>query len=632
MQATPQVDYRNLRVQVAPANHAIITQAKPDCGDNGASEGNNRGDSSSSNVNMCERTRSCGVDGSSDADRDENGRVNDPMQLATPHHQASLHAPNINVQVAPPKDPNQDEAAGSAASSNANATLNNVSMESPCNANTTDKNQPQSATTTANDATKPSSSSSSSSSTSVRPHHHRGPRYRPIRTLQQSLFGQVQLAFDNWNQCQVAIKVSHAALVAPKSNHDNTNKDATDDPAATARSQAGVSVLEDVRREARILRLLLGKDQPAVSADTVDRATTGLGPSFVSGLKDPVNDEASDPPARRQQFIDSINKGRRCIVKFYEEVEADAFHYLISEYIAGGDLFSVLTAQPNHKVNEGVARQFFYALCCSVRYLHAHSVAHLDLSLENVCLDEYGAIKLIDFGLAAQHPNYAGNKASRKADGSIIRNASHHVKLLSEEPTKKEDGSGCPCQVCNTSSATLLETDPAVNAIREAGMPIEQVQYLCRPVCEKVHKPGKLGYMSPELYNNQCWSAYKHDIFALGVILYSMLTGRPPFTRPDAEADVWFKVIYTGQWLTPQVRCQPPAAIYTQLSPNALDLINRLIKPQHLRPTIDQVMRHPFFNTNHAGNLSVPKSMHYFHSLVPPPQAANKKPQRRSSH
>ena len=56
-------------------------------------------------------------------------------------------------------------------------------------------------------------------------------------------------------------------------------------------------------------------------------------------------------------------------------------------------------------------------------------------------------------------------------------------------------------------------------------------------------------------------------------------------------ADVWFKVIYSGQWLLPQVRQQPPASIYNTLSPNALHLIDMLIEPQHLRPLIDVVLK-----------------------------------------
>ena len=153
------------------------------------------------------------------------------------------------------------------------------------------------------------------------------------------------------------MKVSHADLVNPKSQHGHTPPSQGADAAATARSQAGVSVLEDVRREARILRLLLGSDQPPLTTDTIDNDTCGLSQPLLHAIHLPANavvqPGATNPLTIKQQFLDSIAKGKKSIAGFYDEVEAESFHYLISEYISGGDLFSVLTAQPQHKVSEG---------------------------------------------------------------------------------------------------------------------------------------------------------------------------------------------------------------------------------------------------------------------------------------
>jgi serine/threonine protein kinase len=202
-----------------------------------------------------------------------------------------------------------------------------------------------------------------------------------MRTLQNSLFGQVQLAFDTHKGVEVAVKVSHAELVTPKPQTATTTTSGASssssassgaasstaapvvDAAATARSQAGVSVLEDVRREARILRLLLGADQPPMSVCAIDNASCGLSSSLLHAIHLPANaivqPGATNPLTIKQQFLDSIAKGKKSIAAFYDEVEAESFHYLISEFVSGGDLFSVLTAQPQHKVSEGVARLWF---------------------------------------------------------------------------------------------------------------------------------------------------------------------------------------------------------------------------------------------------------------------------------
>lgn len=79
------------------------------------------------------------------------------------------------------------------------------------------------------------------------------------------------------------------------------------------------------------------------------------------------------------------------------------------------------------------------------------------------------------------------------------------------------------------------------------------------------------------------------------VILYSLLTGRPPFQHAD-PSDIWFQVIYSGQWLTPNIRSQPTAHVFTHLSDQALSLIDGLIKPQQMRLGCAQILAHPWMN------------------------------------
>jgi len=71
--------------------------------------------------------------------------------------------------------------------------------------------------------------------------------------------------------------------------------------------------------------------------------------------------------------------------------------YIILEYAEGGELFDYILKKT---ITEDDARTLFKQLLDAVNYLHQHEIAHRDLKPENILLDEYGKIKLSDFGLA----------------------------------------------------------------------------------------------------------------------------------------------------------------------------------------------------------------------------------------
>lgn len=105
----------------------------------------------------------------------------------------------------------------------------------------------------------------------------------------------------------------------------------------------------------------------------------------------------------------------------------------------------------------------------------------------------------------------------------------------------------------------------------------------------KKTKPGKLGYMSPELFASLPFYGHLSDVYAMGVVLFIMLTGVPPYQSP-AIADQRFKLIYEGQigklltaWNMPNI-----------MSRAARDLLSRMMCPPEQRLNIQQVLAHPF--------------------------------------
>lgn len=54
---------------------------------------------------------------------------------------------------------------------------------------------------------------------------------------------------------------------------------------------------------------------------------------------------------------------------------------------------------------------------------------------------------------------------------------------------------------------------------------------------------GTPGYMAPELFLNKGYDGTKTDVFALGIVLFALLLGRPPFHIADPNNDEFYSRI-----------------------------------------------------------------------------------------
>ncbi|KAM0048928.1 putative protein kinase CAMK-CAMKL-CHK1 family [Helianthus debilis subsp. tardiflorus] len=86
------------------------------------------------------------------------------------------------------------------------------------------------------------------------------------------------------------------------------------------------------------------------------------------------------------------------VVQLYEVMASKSKIYFAIEHIKGGELFNKIA---KGRLKEEAARKYFQQLVAAVDFCHSRGVYHRDLKPENLLLDEFGNLKITDFGLSA---------------------------------------------------------------------------------------------------------------------------------------------------------------------------------------------------------------------------------------
>jgi len=108
---------------------------------------------------------------------------------------------------------------------------------------------------------------------------------------------------------------------------------------------------------------------------------------------------------------------------------------------------------------------------------------------------------------------------------------------------------------------------------------------------QHVGRVGKLQYMCPEAYARARYDARKADVYCLGVILFMMLIGAPPYQAPQPQ-NAAFSYLMKGR-MADVLKHWKRLRLVTE---DALDLLTQMVRYEEHRITLEQVLAHPFFN------------------------------------
>jgi serine/threonine protein kinase/Tfp pilus assembly protein PilF len=174
---------------------------------------------------------------------------------------------------------------------------------------------------------------------------------------------------------------------------------------------------------------------------------------------------------REARLASAIEHPNVCAI--YEVGESSDEAYIVMQYVPGRSLDRVIAQGPaNVQLVLSVGIQIADGLSAA----HQIGIYHRDLKPANVMLTDGGLVKILDFGLAR-------------------RKSPDEAEFDPSQPTRRKQGA-----VATTYTA----------------------------------RGGTLAYMAPEQFVTG-QSSVQSDLFAFGVILYEIVSGRHPFVRPDAE-------------------------------------------------------------------------------------------------
>ncbi|KAA6370909.1 MAG: putative serine threonine-protein kinase nek2 [Streblomastix strix] len=113
----------------------------------------------------------------------------------------------------------------------------------------------------------------------------------------------------------------------------------------------------------------------------------------------------------------------RFIVRFYDQFTDPINIYIVFEYCRGGNLclqIQVLNIM-DQKTKIFLGRWYTFMMLSGLKHLHSLGIVHRDLKPENILFDQYGNVKIADFGLALKMASrsYApavGTKMTTKSD------------------------------------------------------------------------------------------------------------------------------------------------------------------------------------------------------------------------
>jgi len=259
-------------------------------------------------------------------------------------------------------------------------------------------------------------------------------------------------------------------------------------------------------------------------------------------------DQVTHVLAERDVLADDLTNKSPWVVRLYYSFQDSEYLYLIMEYVPGGDMMTMLINKDTFTEDE--TRFYIAQTIAALDDIHQLSYIHRDIKPDNLLLCQKGHLKLSDFGLCT---------------GLTTKKFSTLYKTL------------------KGASPTLQKNDMMAMSRQE-----RMASWRKKRKHVAFSTVGTPDYIAPEVFMQKGYGK-ECDYWSVGVIMFEMLVGYPPFCS-ETPTETYRKIMNWKETLQ-----FPPDA---QLSPAARDLIERLLCESSKRiglNSVDEIKKHPFF-------------------------------------
>ncbi len=214
------------------------------------------------------------------------------------------------------------------------------------------------------------------------------------------------------------------------------------------------------------------------------------------------------------------------IVHLFDYFTEGSYRYMVEELVDGTALDALIKKQS--ALPPQIAMLVMQDACYALKYAHSKGIVHRDIKPGNILLSKRGEIKLADFGIASDHA---------------------------------EGGAG------GAANAAAFSSTQTTGDLTQSGVAL-----------------GTPAYMPPEQFEDSARVDHRADIYALGIMLYEMVTGTKPY--PGTLSIETLNTIKKGHYISPR-------KIDKNVPKEICRLIHKMIRPKAKRryQSIDAVLR-----------------------------------------